>query len=177
MFWFERAGLLLSCYCLVAVIDGSRAESSQGPLVSLTTRDQTEGFLMLAAAVSGAPRSETSDATISGAGERQEQKPSPPPTAAPAKSSSLSSPAGGSSRATAPTLAAADKPASPVGPPADKAEPLPAKAPSLIERLEGREGDAMIWLTIAAAFFLVGWISGSIHTRRRERSRRTRLRF
>jgi hypothetical protein len=47
----------------------------------------------------------------------------------------------------------------------------------LIERLEGREGDAMIGLAIAAAFFLVGWISGSIHARRRERSRRTRLRF
>jgi hypothetical protein len=125
MSWLERAGLFLSCYCLVVVIDGSRAESSRGPLGSSTTRDQIKGFLMLAAAESGAPQSETSVFTKS----------------------------------------------------AEKPEPLPAKAPSLIERLEGREGDAMIWFAIAAAFFLVGWISGSIYARRRERSRRTRLRF
>jgi hypothetical protein len=47
----------------------------------------------------------------------------------------------------------------------------------LIQRLEGREGDVMIWLAIAAVFFLVGWIGGGFHARRRERSRRTRLRF
>jgi hypothetical protein len=55
--------------------------------------------------------------------------------------------------------------------------PIVTKAPSLIQRLEGRESDLMIGLTIAVVFFLVGWICGGIHARRRDRSRRTRLRF
>jgi hypothetical protein len=60
---------------------------------------------------------------------------------------------------------------------ADGGETVPAKAPSLLQRLEGREGDLNIWLAIAVVFFLAGWIAGGIHGRRRERMRRTRLRF
>jgi hypothetical protein len=52
-----------------------------------------------------------------------------------------------------------------------------ASAPSLLEMLEGRESDMAIWLAIALASFLLGWIVGSIHAKRRERSRRIKLRF
>lgn len=160
MFWLGHAGLLLSCYCLVAVIDGSRADSSHGPFGTHTNRDRAGSYLMFAAEQSSTPPSPASGGTKSGAAERQESKLSPS-TAAPAKSLS-------------PT---ADKLVPRAGIAADTPAPSPAKAPSLIQRLEGREGDVMIWLAIAAVFFLVGWIGGGIHARRRERSRRTRLRF
>lgn len=160
MFWLGHAGLLLSCYCLVAVIDGSRADSSHGPFGTHTNRDRAGSYLMFAAEQSSTPQSPASGGTKSGAAERQESKLSPS-TAAPAKSLS-------------PT---ADKLVPRAGIAADTPAPSPAKAPSLIQRLEGREGDVMIWLAIAAVFFLVGWIGGGIHARRRERSRRTRLRF
>jgi hypothetical protein len=160
MFWLGRACLLLSCYCLVAVIDGSRADSSHGPFGTHTNRDRAGSYLMFAAEQSSTPPSSASGGTKSGAAERQESKLSPS-TAAPAKSLS-------------PT---ADKLVPRAGIAAETPAPSPAKAPSLIQRLEGREGDVMIWLAIAAVFFLVGWIGGGIHARRRERSRRTRLRF
>lgn len=160
MFWLGHAGLLLSCYCLVAVIDGSRADSSHGPFGTHTNRDRAGSYLMFAAEQSSTPQSPASGGTKSGAAERQESKLSPS-TAAPAKSLS-------------PT---ADKLVPRAGIAAETPAPSPAKAPSLIQRLEGREGDVMIWLAIAAVFFLVGWIGGGIHARRRERSRRTRLRF
>lgn len=51
------------------------------------------------------------------------------------------------------------------------------KAPSLIELLEGREGDMMLWAGIAIVFFLIGWIFGGHYYLRRDRARRTRLRF
>lgn len=160
MFWLGHAGLLLSCYCLVAVIDGSRADSSHGPFGTHTNRDRAGSYLMFAAEQSSTPQSPASGGTKSGAAERQESKLSPS-TAAPAKSLS-------------PT---ADKLVPRAGIAAETPAPSPAKAPSLIQRLEGREGDVMIGLAIAAVFFLVGWIGGGIHARRRERSRRTRLRF
>jgi hypothetical protein len=83
------------------------------------------------------------------------------------------------------SLPAADKPAAPPLPAAIKPVPVAAEntgtvsgqAPSLIQRLEGREGDLVVWLAIAAVFFLAGWIGGGIHARRRERARRGRLRF
>lgn len=176
MFWLGHAGLLLSCYCSVAVIDGSRADSSHGPFGSHTNRDRAGSYLMFAAEESSTPPSPASGGAKSGAAERQESKLSPS-TAAPAKSSGSAAPAVNPSMTKSVPQAGADKPVSPAGVAADTPAPSPAKAPSLIQRLEGREGDVMIWLAIAAVFFLVGWIGGGIHARRRERSRRTRLRF
>jgi hypothetical protein len=51
------------------------------------------------------------------------------------------------------------------------------KAPSLIELLEGRETDMMLWAVIAIVFFLIGWICGGHYYLRRDRARRTKLRF
>jgi uncharacterized protein YgiM (DUF1202 family) len=51
------------------------------------------------------------------------------------------------------------------------------KLPSLIELLEGREADMILWGAIAVAFFLMGWICGGNFYLRRDRLRRTRLRF
>lgn len=176
MFWLGHAGLLLSCYCLVAVIDGSRADSSHGPFGTHTNRDRAGSYLMFAAEQSSTPQSPASGGTKSGAAERQESKLSPS-TAAPAKSLSPTAPAVNPSMTKSVPQAGADKLVPRAGIAADTPAPSPAKAPSLIQRLEGREGDVMIGLAIAAVFFLVGWIGGGIHARRRERSRRTRLRF
>ena len=176
MFRLGHAGLLLSCCCLAAVIDGPRTDSSHGPFGSHTNRDRAGSYLMFAAEQSSTPPSPASGGTKSGAAERQESKLSPS-TAARAKSLSPAAPAVNPSMTKSVPQAGADKPMPLAAIAADTAAPSPAKAPSLIQRLEGREGDVMIWLAIAAGFFLVGWIGGGIHARRRERSRRTRLRF
>jgi len=52
-----------------------------------------------------------------------------------------------------------------------------AKSPALIHLLEGREGDMILWLAIAVAFFFIGWICGGNYYLRRDRLRRTKLRF
>ncbi len=67
-------------------------------------------------------------------------------------------------------VAAAEKESTP-------AATSPGQAPSLVQRLEGREGDLAVWVAIAAIFFLAGWFGGTIYARRRERARRGRLRF
>jgi SH3 domain-containing protein len=59
----------------------------------------------------------------------------------------------------------------------DERMTVTAKAPSLIELLEGRETDMMLWAAIAIVFFLIGWICGGHYYLRRDRARRTRLRF
>jgi len=176
MFWLGHARLLLSCCCLVAVIDGSRADSSHGPFGSHSNRDRAGSYLLFAAEQSSTPPSPASGGTKSGAAERQDSKLSPG-TAGPAKSSGSAAPTVNPSLTKSVPQTGADKPVPLAGIAADTPAPSPAKAPSLIQRLEGREGDVMIWLAIAAVFFLVGWIGGGIHARRRERSRRTRLRF
>ena len=51
------------------------------------------------------------------------------------------------------------------------------KSPSLIQMLEGRETDMMVWVAIAMIFFLIGWICGGNYYLRRDRVRRTKLRF
>jgi hypothetical protein len=51
------------------------------------------------------------------------------------------------------------------------------KSPSLIELLQGREADMVLWLAIAAAFFLIGWVCGGNFYLRRDRMKRTKLRF
>jgi uncharacterized protein YraI len=55
--------------------------------------------------------------------------------------------------------------------------PASAKSPALIQLIEGRESDLTLWLSIALAFFLIGWICGGNYYLRRDRLRRTRLRF
>jgi len=74
------------------------------------------------------------------------------------------------------------QPLSPSGPPnqppkSDERKVSSNKAPSLIELLDGREADMILWLCIAVIFFLIGWISGGHYYLRRDRARRTRLRF
>lgn len=176
MFWIGHADLLLSCYCLAAVIGGLRADLPHGRIDSQTNRGQIESYLMLAAEGSAIPPARASDGTKSGADEGPGAKVSPS-TAAPVKPSSPSSPPIKAPMTKAPPPAGVGNAALPSGVATDKPVPPPAKAPSLIQRLEGREGDAMIGLGIAVVFFLLGWIGGNIQARRRERSRRTSLRF
>jgi hypothetical protein len=171
-----HTGLLLSCYCLVAVIVGYPADSSHGPFGSPIKRDRAGSYLIFAAEQSYTPESPASGGTKSGAAERQESKLSPS-TTTPAKSVSSAAPTPNPSMTKSVPQTGASKPLPPAETAADTSAASPAKAPSVIQRLEGREGDVVVWLAIAAVFFLIGWISGSIHARRRERSRRTRLRF
>ena len=51
------------------------------------------------------------------------------------------------------------------------------RAPSVLQLLEGREGDMQLWAAIAVAFFIIGWICGGNYYLRRERRRRGRLSF
>jgi hypothetical protein len=52
-----------------------------------------------------------------------------------------------------------------------------AKSRALIQLLVGRDTDVMVWVAIAIAFFCIGWICGGNYYLRRERFRRTKLRF
>ena len=51
------------------------------------------------------------------------------------------------------------------------------KSPSIIQMLEGREHDLMIWVSIAAVAFAIGWILGGNYYLRRDRARSKKLRF
>jgi hypothetical protein len=52
-----------------------------------------------------------------------------------------------------------------------------AKSPSILQMLEGHETELMIAAAIAATFFLIGWICGGHYSVRRDRRRRTKIRF
>jgi hypothetical protein len=58
-------------------------------------------------------------------------------------------------------------------------EPKPPgeKSPSIIQMLEGRENDLIIWVSIAAVAFVIGWILGGNYYLRRDRARSKKLRF
>jgi uncharacterized membrane protein len=67
-------------------------------------------------------------------------------------------------------------------PPVDKPkskeeEDSPGKSPSILQMLEGHERELMIAAAIAAAFFFIGWICGGNYYLRRDRRRRTKIRF
>jgi hypothetical protein len=62
--------------------------------------------------------------------------------------------------------------------PPEKEQNIPAeKSPSIIQMLEGRESDLLIWLSIAVVSFMIGWIFGGNYYLRRDRVRRRKLRF
>src|SRR6266540_4745865 len=62
-------------------------------------------------------------------------------------------------------------------PPVDKPEEQNLKSPSILQMLEGHERELMIAAAIAAAFFFIGWICGGNYYLRRDRRRRTKIRF
>jgi hypothetical protein len=51
------------------------------------------------------------------------------------------------------------------------------KSPSIIQMLEGRENDLILWVSIAAVAFAIGWIFGGNYYLRRDRARSKKLRF
>jgi hypothetical protein len=51
------------------------------------------------------------------------------------------------------------------------------KSPPLIQMFEGREDELVLWLAVGLGIFTVGWICGGNYYRRRDRIKRTRLRF
>jgi hypothetical protein len=76
-----------------------------------------------------------------------------------------------SSKAPSPT-----KSIPPVDQPKEEKSP-PGKSPSILQMLEGHETELMIATAIAATFFLIGWICGGHYYLRRDRRRRTKIRF
>lgn len=52
-----------------------------------------------------------------------------------------------------------------------------AKSPSILQMLEGHETELIIAAAIAATFFLIGWLCGGHYYLRRDRRRRTKIRF
>ena len=53
----------------------------------------------------------------------------------------------------------------------------PAKSLSILQMLEGHETELIGATTIAVAFFFIGWICGGNYYLRRDRRRRTKIRF
>lgn len=51
------------------------------------------------------------------------------------------------------------------------------KSPSVIQMLEGREEDLIVWASIAVVFFAIGWVWGGNYYLRRDRVRSRKLRF
>jgi hypothetical protein len=51
------------------------------------------------------------------------------------------------------------------------------KSPSIIQMLEGREHELLIWVSIAVVAFAIGWILGGNYHLRRDRARSRKLRF
>jgi hypothetical protein len=171
MVWLGHAGLLLTGFCLLGVVDGSRADASRDRLVSQAFLGQIENNLVLAADESAAPRAQTpAGAKTIADPEESKGSPSAPAPAKPVEPVPAKTP-----RIKGIPAVRSDKPVFPAA--EDRTAGAAPKAPSLVQRLEGRESDLMIWLGVAVVFFLVGWIGGGIHARRRERLRRTRLRF
>ena len=64
----------------------------------------------------------------------------------------------------------------PTSPVAEQKAPA-EKSPSVIQMLEGRENDLILWLSIAAVAFAIGWIFGGNYYLRRDRARSKKLRF
>jgi hypothetical protein len=60
---------------------------------------------------------------------------------------------------------------------ADEQQTSTPSPSSLIQRLEGREDELMLWIGIAITFFVVGWVCGGNFYLRRDRNRRRKLRF
>jgi hypothetical protein len=58
-----------------------------------------------------------------------------------------------------------------------KEEALPEKSRSIMQMLEGHETELVVAVAIAVAFFSVGWVCGGNYYLRRDRRRRTQLRF
>jgi hypothetical protein len=61
--------------------------------------------------------------------------------------------------------------------PVEEQKAAAEKSPSIIQMLEGRENDLILWVSIAAIAFAVGWIFGGNYYLRRDRARSKKLRF
>ena len=77
-----------------------------------------------------------------------------------------------------PTPTPTQKPerSAPASPVAEEKTP-DEKSPSIIQMLEGREHDLILWVSIAIIAFAIGWILGGNYYLRRDRARSKRLRF
>jgi hypothetical protein len=107
-------------------------------------------------------------------GSASPKNPKEPASKADSTTSKTQTPAAGktrSSKAPAPTksIPSVDKP--------QEENKLPEKSPSILQMLEGHETELMVAAAFAAAFFFIGWICGGNYYLRRDRRRRTKIRF
>ena len=78
--------------------------------------------------------------------------------------------------ASTPTPTQKGESSTPTSPVAEQKAPA-EKSPSIIQMLEGRENDLILWVSIAAVAFAIGWVFGGNYYLRRDRARSKRLRF
>jgi hypothetical protein len=78
--------------------------------------------------------------------------------------------------ASTPTPTQKRESSTPTSPVAEQKAPA-EKSPSIIQMLEGRENDLILWVSIAVVSFAIGWIFGGNYYLRRDRARSKRLRF
>ncbi|HTN73518.1 MAG TPA: SH3 domain-containing protein [Methylomirabilota bacterium] len=158
------------------VVDGQAEE-----WYLVTTPDGQKGYvhrMFLQIAEEKQAASSAQIDTKSAVGESKEPIKAETPTASTAPVESLPAPAVTQNAATGPSsvTSPATKPSPSVQRPTDQ-KVASAKSPSVIQLLEGRETDMMLWAAIAIVFFLIGWICGGKYYLRRDRVRRTKLRF
>ena len=82
----------------------------------------------------------------------------------------------GLASASTPTPTQKSERSAPATPVAEQKTP-DEKSPSIIQMLEGREHDLILWVSIAIIAFAIGWILGGNYYLRRDRARSKRLRF
>jgi hypothetical protein len=75
-----------------------------------------------------------------------------------------------------PTQSQQRESSAPTSPVAEQKSPA-EKSPSIIQMLEGREHDLVIWASIGVVAFVIGWILGGNYHLRRDRARSRKLRF
>jgi hypothetical protein len=78
--------------------------------------------------------------------------------------------------ASTPTQSQQRESSAPTSPVVEQKSPV-EKSPSIIQMLEGREHDLMLWVSIAVVAFVIGWILGGNYHLRRDRARSRKLRF
>jgi hypothetical protein len=132
------------------------------------------GLVLAAEEKSAEPFGSDSADSKSRAGDSKTPKTEKPDAASPA----VKAPPAVKSAATARALESRS-PANPAAPERKLQEPeVPAeKSPSILQMLEGHETELLVAVAIALAFFVIGWICGGNYYVRRDRRRRTKLRF
>jgi uncharacterized protein YraI len=158
-------------------------QAQQGDWLQVETNKGQQGYVhkslvrLIAQENAAAVSMETTAAKPAADESQPETKSSVDKPVAPPQSSGISAPTPAPQKRTETLATPSAKTSGALVDRADDLKTAQEKSPSLIQLLEGREPDMILWAAIAVAFFLIGWICGGNFYLRRDRVKRTRLRF